>query len=361
MSMPPGVQNDDKRQRTGGAAVPPGYPGSANTWQQQEKDTSQVGYHNYNMPQNVVKNNTEPRRPYHKSVRMCKYGMGCTRSECWFQHPEGWSPELAIASVVEQTVILDQDDIPKIIGSGGGTIKQLCTQAGVKAHVNKQDDGRAMLDQNGKASITLHGPETGCTRFKAMVTAKIAESKLRAAGQWTEAMQQQQDDLIGARPNQTKPNGQGYQTAGMQQQAYMAMQQQGAQPAFAQAYQMGGQMGGMQQQQQQVVQYQQCFTEEGKEYYCNMTTRQTQWDKPPPGSRVIPGQRPHQPIAQTTSPAQEVKPGMLMGGQIQTVPFSEALAVSSHAIPTPQFPPHNSRPTIPAPQFPPQLAVQAKL
>jgi hypothetical protein len=320
---PPGVEPDAKRPAYGSAAGNPshyggagacyncGQPGhqkrdcptgqgsptgSANTWLGQQK---MMGY------QGQQGGAARP-QSYHKSVRMCKYGMGCTRAECWFQHPEGWTPELAIASVVEQVVYLDAEDIPKIIGSGGNTIKQLCTQSGVKAHVNKEEDGRAMLDPNGKASITLHGPDTGCTRFKAMVTAKIAESKLRAAGQWTEAMQMQQDELIGG-TNRQKP-GMQYQSAGTQQHVtnYQAQQHGGA-PVFAQAYS-----------QQQQTQYQQCFTDEGREYFCNMTTRQTQWDRPKDG-HVIPGQPPKfQPsVEDRTGLSGNLKPGMIFGGQVR--------------------------------------------
>eukprot|EP01043_Picozoa_sp_COSAG02_P079016 COSAG02_NODE_18070_length_963_cov_0.796296_1_plen_171_part_10 len=108
------------------------------------------------------------------ALRMCKYGMGCTRSECWFQHPEGWSAEKAVASSVEETLYLDPEDIPKLIGPSGSTIKQLCTQSGSKAHVNKAEDGRSAT-KNGKAYVTLTGPQTGVNRFKAMVNAKLAE------------------------------------------------------------------------------------------------------------------------------------------------------------------------------------------
>ena len=64
----------------------------------------------------------EARRPMGRGAqRMCKYGMGCTRAECWFQHPDGWTAEKALASCVEDTLWLEPEDIPKLIGSGGRT------------------------------------------------------------------------------------------------------------------------------------------------------------------------------------------------------------------------------------------------
>ena len=198
--------------------------------------------------------------------------MGCTRPECWFQHPEGWSAEKAVASSVEETLYLDPEDIPKLIGPGGSTIKQLCTQSGSKAHVNKAEDGRSAI-KDGKAYVTLTGPQTGVNRFKAMVKAKLAEIKLRAAGQWTEEMQRQQNELMGTRDTVESGSREAAWGNGWQQPAYTAHN-----TAHNDASKAGH--------------YQQLFTSDGREYFCNTGNRKTQWERPPPGSTIVPGKRP---------------------------------------------------------------------
>ena len=229
-------------------------------------------------------NGMEARRPMGRGAqRMCKYGMGCTRAECWFQHPDGWTAEKALASCVEDTLWLEPEDIPKLIGSGGSTIKNLCTQTGIKAHVNKTEDGRSQLT-DGKASVTLNGHETGITRFKAMVNAKFAEIKLRHAGQWTEEMQRQQNDLMGTRDTVDGGNHQRRETR----------DQRPSYTAHNTAHNDTSRAGH----------YQQLFTHEGREYFCNTADRRTQWERPPPGSTIIPGRRPQPGQAMQAMPAQ---------------------------------------------------------
>ena len=253
------------------------------------------------------------------SLRMCKYGMGCTRVECWHQHPEGWSAEKAIASSLQETLYLDPADVPKLIGPGGSTIKQLCTQSGCKAHVNKAEDGRAAI-VNGKAFVSLMGPEIGVSRFKAMVEAKIAEIKLREAGLWTEEMQRQQNELMGTRDSVE---------SGRQGPAYTAHN-----TAHNDASKAGH--------------YQQLFSADGREYFCNTANMQAQWERPPPGSTIVPGRRPQpqgaamaQP-SQTFAPpaaAQPVRAGMVLHAQNASVmPFHAALAATGQSVAA-QMPP----------------------
>ena len=254
------------------------------------------------------------------SLRMCKYGMGCTRVECWHQHPEGWSAEKAIASSLQETLYLDPADVPKLIGPGGSTIKQLCTQSGCKAHVNKAEDGRAAI-VNGKAFVSLMGPEIGVSRFKAMVEAKIAEIKLREAGLWTAEMQRQQNELMGTRDSVE---------SGRQGPAYTAHN-----TAHNDASKAGH--------------YQQLFSADGREYFCNTANMQAQWERPPPGSTIVPGRRPPSQGAamaaqpsQTFAPpaaAQPVRAGMVMHAQNASVmPFHAALAATGQSVAA-QMPP----------------------
>ena len=264
------------------------------------------------------------------ALRMCKYGMGCTRVECWFQHPEGWSAEKAVASSIEETLYLDPEDIPKLIGPGGATIKQLCTQSGSKAHVNKTEDGRSAI-RDGKAYVTLTGPATGVNRFKAMVKAKLAEIKLRAAGQWTEEMQRQQNELMGTRDTVESGSREAQWGNGWQSPAYTAHN-----TAHNDASKAGH--------------YQQLFTSDGREYFCNTANRKTQWERPPPGSTIVPGQRAQPQQAGTAVAAQQgaqqqlataaptaeqpVKAGMVLNAQNASVmPFQAALAVTGQSLP----------------------------
>jgi hypothetical protein len=258
------------------------------------------------------------------ALRMCKYGMGCTRVECWFQHPEGWTAEKAVASSIEETLYLDPEDIPKLIGPGGSTIKQLCTQSGSKAHVNKAEDGRSAI-KDGKAYVTLMGPQTGVNRFKAMVKAKLAEIKLRAAGQWTDEMQRQQNELMGTRDTVESGSREAAWGNGWQRPAYTAHN-----TAHNDASKAGH--------------YQQLFTSDGREYFCNTANRKTQWERPPPGSTIVPGKRTQpqqavvptmaaQPAAATPADGQPVKAGTVLNAQNASVmPFQAALAATGQSL-----------------------------
>jgi hypothetical protein len=139
----------------------------------------------------------------------------------------------------------ENDQVPRLIGKGGIIIRCIRKQAGVAATVTR-----------GEPSSAVHvvGKPPNVETAKALVQAKIAEGKLRAARQWTPEMERMQMILMGEIID----------------------------PATAAAEQAAQ----SQSQSQHVAQSHYALIEEkvdpatGRTYYYNPTTQTSSWEKP---------------------------------------------------------------------------------
>lgn len=82
----------------------------------------------------------------------------------------------------------ENDQVPRLIGKGGIIIRCIRRQAGVAATVTRGEQCSA---------VHVVGKPPNVETAKALVLAKIAEGKLRAARQWTPEMERMQMILLG--------------------------------------------------------------------------------------------------------------------------------------------------------------------
>ena len=91
---------------------------------------------------------------------------------------------------IEEQIPCENDQVPRLIGKGGITIRCIRKQAGVAATIIRGEQGQ-------KSHVHVVGKPPNVETARALVHAKIAENSLRAARQWTPQMERVQMILFG--------------------------------------------------------------------------------------------------------------------------------------------------------------------
>lgn len=177
---------------------------------------------------------------------------------------------------IEEHIPCENDQVPRLIGKGGIIIRCIRRQAGVAATVTRGDQNSA---------VHAVGKPPNVETAKALVQAKIAEGKLRAARQWTPYMERLQMILMGEIIDPaTAAEEQAAQSQAHVAQSHYALIEEKFDPAT------------------------------GRTYYYNPTTQTSSW------------QRPEAPRgASATAPAPNTFPGTRSGEDPEQI-FNHLLA-----------------------------------